>query len=155
MTSRKKAILMTLVAIIAASAFVSAQIPAPPNESVKQQLTALTAKWLDAERTHNIAFLEKLFAPDYSVMTSGGEILTKAQMLHSLTSSGVKMTDLHDSVVEVRSYGNVALLIDRTIVKGEANNGKPFDRLVRFVRVFVKESGGWRVVYAQASPLKR
>lgn len=145
--------LLTLAATLAVSTFAAAQVSAQPGESVKQQLTDITAKWLNAERTHNLAFLEKLFAPDYSVMTSGGEILTKAQMLHSLMTSGAKMTDLHDSVIEVRSYGNVALLIDRTTVKGEAN-GKAFDRLVRFVRVFVKQPGGWQVHYAQASPLK-
>ena len=146
--------LLTLAAILAVSTFASAQVPGEPGESVQQQLTNLTAKWLNAEKTHNVTFLGKLFAPDYSVMTSGGEILTKAQMLHSLTSSGVKMTDLHSDVVEVRRLGNVALFIDRTTVKGEAN-GKPFDRLVRFIRVFVKQPGGWQVAYAQASPLKR
>ena len=146
--------LLTLAAILALSTFASAQVPGEPGESVNQQLTGITAKWLNAERTHNVAFLEKLFAPDYSVMTSGGEILTRAQMLHSVMASGVKMTDLHDAVIEVRSYGNVALLIDRTTVKGEAN-GKAFDRLVRYVRIFVKQPGGWQVHYAQASPLKR
>ncbi|MGH9356508.1 MAG: nuclear transport factor 2 family protein [Terriglobia bacterium] len=146
--------LLTLAAILTVSTFASAQVPGQPGESVKQQLTSIAAKWLNAERTHDLAFLEKLFAPDYSVMTSGGEILTRAQMLHSVMNPGVKMTDLHDSVIEVRSYGNVAVLIDRTTVKGEAN-GKPFDRLVRYARVFVKQPGGWQVHYAQASPLKR
>src|SRR5487761_30775 len=146
--------LLALAAMLAVSTIAPAQVSAEPGGSVKQQLTALTAQWLNAERTHNVAFLEKLFAPDYVVMTSGGEILTKAQMLESVKSSGVKMTDLHSDVVQVRTYGNVALYIDRTTVKGEAN-GKAFDRLVRFVRIFLKQPGGWRVKYAQASPLKR
>src|SRR5487761_1405236 len=154
MFGMKRAGLLFLATMLAFPVFVSAQVPGKPGESVKQQVTAITAEWLNAERTHNVAFLEKLFAPDYVVMTSGGDILTKAQMLASVKSSDVKMTDLHSDVVEVRSYGNVALYIDRTTVKGEAN-GKPFDRLVRFVRIFVKQPGGWRVKYAQASPLKR
>jgi len=153
MFGMKRVGLVFLVTMLAFPVFVSAQVPGKPGESVKQQLTQITAEWLNAERTDNVAFLEKMFAPDYVVMTSAGAILTKPQMLEYLKSSGVKMTYLHSDVVEVRSYGNVALYIDRTTIKGEAN-GKPFDRVVRFVRVFVKQPGGWQVEYAQASPLR-
>jgi len=149
----KRAGLLTLAVILALSTFVSAQqAAAPKGESVKQQVVSLTAQWLHAEETRNMAFLEKLLAPDFSVMTGSGLVMSKAQLLGSLRSPRLVLSGLHSDVLDVRVYGNVAILIDRTTIKG-LQDGKPFGAVVRFVRVYVKQQGLWQAEYAQATDL--
>jgi len=150
----KRTRLLALVAILTISTFASsARAVAKRSESARQQLTALTAKVLDAERTHNAAFLAKLFAPDYSVMNSAGQVLNRAQGLERVRSTRVNFSYMHSDIVDIRVYGDVGIVIEHTRIKGVAH-GKAFDRLLRFVRVWVKQQGAWQVAYVQGTPLK-
>lgn len=145
--------LVLVMLVLAISAVSPARAAAKRSESARQQLEALTPKVLDAERTHNAAFLDKLFTPDYSVMNSAGQILDRAQALERVRSTSVNFSYMHSDIVDVRVYGDVGIVIERTRVKGEAH-GKSFDRLLRFVRVWVKQRGMWKVAYVQGTPLK-
>ena len=143
---------ITLVAALAVSVCASAGAAATRNATAKQQLEALTPQVLDAERTHNVAFLEKLFTPDYAVMNSAGQVLNRAQALERVRSTAVNFTYMHSDIVDVRIYGEVGIVIEHTRVKGVAH-GRSFDRLLRFVRVWVKQRGAWRIAYVQGTPL--
>ncbi|MGH9374811.1 MAG: nuclear transport factor 2 family protein [Terriglobia bacterium] len=152
MSVMKRAGLLTFVVVLAALTFASAA-PTGRNETARQQLIALTPKVLDAERTHDAALLDKLFAPDYAVMNSAGQVLNRAQALERVRSTAVNFSYMHSDIIDVRIYGNVGIVIERTRVKGVAH-GKPFDRLLRFVRVWVKQRGAWHIAYVQGTPLK-
>ena len=145
---------ITLVAALAVSAGAAAGASAARNATARRQLEALTPKVLDAERTHDAAFLDKLFTPDYAVMNSAGQVLDRAQALERVRSTAVNFTYMHSDIVDVRIYGDVGIVIEHTRVKGVAH-ARSFDRLLRFVRVWVKQRGMWRIAYVQGTPLKR
>ncbi|MGH9356509.1 MAG: nuclear transport factor 2 family protein [Terriglobia bacterium] len=149
----KRCGLLSLAIILAVSPAALSQTPGGRTGSAKQQIVALTAQWLRAEETRNIAFLENLLAPDFSVMTGSGHTMNKAALLAALRSPRLTMSGLRSDPIGVRVYGNVAILIDRTTIGG-VNDGKPFGSVVRFVRVYVRQRGRWRAEYAQATLLK-
>src|SRR5579875_847032 len=145
--------ILILSMILSVSTFVSAQVPGEPGESIRQQLEHIMVEQFNAERTGNIAFLEKLLAPDFSVMTSEGATLNKAQLLERVKRPAFIMKELHSDILSVRVYGSTAVVIDRTTIK-TVDNGKPFSAVSQAVRIFVRRTGGWQLVYVQASPLK-
>src|SRR5487761_77644 len=153
MLGLKRIVRLILASMLLIPAFVSAQVSGKPGESVRQQLSHIMAEQFNAERTGDIAFLEKLLAPDFSVMTSEGVILTKAQLIQRAKTPTFTMKDLHSDILDVRVYGSAAVVIDRTTIKS-MDKGKPFSAVSRAVRIFVKRAGGWQLAYVQASPLK-
>jgi ketosteroid isomerase-like protein len=123
------------------------------GSDVKQELTEIKKQWSEAELKRDTKFLDKLFADDFVVGTSQGQVLNKQQMLELLRNPDRQFTELQSDKIDVRVYGNVAVMTDRTTIRG-TDKGKPFGGVFRYVRIFVREQGRWRAVLAQATPLK-
>lgn len=119
-----------------------------------QQLEKLKKQWSEAEVNRDVNFLDKLYADDLEIGTSQGDVLNKQKMMERVKDPDHKWDQVDSDRVRVRVYGNVAVMTDRTTVRG-ADKGKPFGGVYRFIRIFVKQQGRWRVVLAQATPLKQ
>jgi ketosteroid isomerase-like protein len=124
------------------------------EDDAVQQLTKLKKQWSEAEVNRDVGFLDKLYANDLEIGTSQGDVLTKEEMMARVKDPDHKWDQVDSDHVQVRVYGNVAVMTDQTTVRG-VDKGKPFGGLYRFVRIFVKQQGRWRVVLAQATPLKQ
>jgi ketosteroid isomerase-like protein len=147
---------LAMVVAIAVSSAVQGQVSSPAQpakRSVAEQVTQLKIQWLDAERARDMKFLQQLFAEDFVVGTSQGDVLNKAQLLERLSLPDRKIEELHSDNVEVRVYGNVAILTDHTTLRGH-DKGSAFGGEFRYVRIFVQQHGKWQAVLAQATPLK-
>lgn len=118
-----------------------------------QQLEKLKKQWSEAEVNRDIAFLDKLYADDLEIGTSQGDVLNKQQMMERVKDPDHKWDQVDSDHIHVRVYGNVAVMTDLTTVRG-TDKGKSFGGVYRFVRIFVRQQGRWRVVLAQATPLK-
>ena len=57
-------------------------------------------------------------------------------------------SDEHDVCV----YGNAAVVVGRWRARG-VNAGEPFDYAARYVSVWVKSDGGWRMASDQLTPI--
>lgn len=116
-----------------------------------QELTKIKEHWSEAEVQRDIGYLDQLFATDFDMFNARGHF-NKEQMLQSLKDPDLTFTELHSDNVQVRLYGNVAVMTDHVTARGIAK-GKEFSRESRFVRIFVREHRKWQAVLAQSTPL--
>jgi hypothetical protein len=105
-----------------------------------------------AERTKDVATLEKLIADEYMGIGANGEVLCKTIILERF-SSPVLRFDLHElSDVQVRLLESVGLILGMVSLKGTFA-GQVFEGQFRFMDVCVKRSGQWQIVASQLTEL--
>jgi ketosteroid isomerase-like protein len=108
--------------------------------------------WNEAARKKDVAWFERNYADDAThVMARMPGLQTKADVIAS--------TKVDKSVVEsiellepnVRVDGNVAIVTGVNRVRGRDEQGRPFDRRVRFTDTFIKRDGRWQVWASQGT----
>jgi ketosteroid isomerase-like protein len=140
------AVLLTiavLLTVCAAPTF--SQAPGKTGASLEEELKRLDHKWLDAERTGDVAYCEQFFADSYVLVFPNGQMLTKDEWLGILKSANPpKLEVLSPDDIQVHLFGNVAILTDHTTIKGRDGQGNSMDGEYRVFRVVIKEKGKWR-----------
>jgi ketosteroid isomerase-like protein len=120
--------------------------------TAEQQVLDLEKRWFEAEKAHNTAFLEQIFADDLVVGSAMGDVVDRDQILSRMRSPDHRIEELHSDHVRVRVYGNVAVVTEHATIRGH-DKGRPFGGEFRYVRIFVKRQGRWQVSLIQATPL--
>ncbi|PYU68538.1 MAG: hypothetical protein DMG49_15695 [Acidobacteria bacterium] len=94
----------------------------------------------------NVAYCEKFFADSYVLVLADGQMLTKKQWLGILGSAADRPTlqVLTPDDIQVHLFGDVAVLTDRTTIKGHDSKGNTMDGQYRVFRVIIKQNGTWR-----------
>jgi ketosteroid isomerase-like protein len=106
----------------------------------------------EAHRNLNLAVFERLLHPDYALIQPGGRIEGKAETIASLQTGGRHWEIARSDQLDVRLYGDTAVVIGRWRGKGR-NGDQSFDYTARFLSVWVREHGRWRNVTAQSTEL--
>ncbi|HVE55665.1 MAG TPA: nuclear transport factor 2 family protein [Pyrinomonadaceae bacterium] len=122
----------------------SANAEADVKKLVKDVETALSKNDVDA--------LDKIYAPDYSLVNTDGSMQTRAERLASIKSGDTKYESFSYSDVTVTPYGDTAVVRAIATIKG-MNKGKPIDGKLRVTTVWVKGKDGWKQVSGQATPI--
>jgi ketosteroid isomerase-like protein len=122
----------------------SATTEADVKKAVKDVETALGKNDVDA--------LDKIYAPDYSLVNQDGSVSTRAERLASIKSGDTKYESFSYSDVTVTPYGDMAVVHAVANIKG-TNKGKPIDGKLRVVTFWVKGKDGWKQVSGQATPI--
>lgn len=122
----------------------NATAEADVKKMIKDVETALAKNDVDA--------LEKIYAPDYSLVNNDGSQQTRAERLASIKSGETKYESFSYSDVTVTPYGETAVATAIATIKG-VNKGKPIDGKLRVRTVWVKGKDGWRQVSGQATPI--
>jgi len=104
--------------------------------SARATLMQLEDQWLHAR---DAATLERILAPDFIHVLPSGDFITKEQHIAWFKQHGSN-PDAHLKDVQVRIYGDVAVVTGRVIAK---------DRETVFTDVFVKRNDRWQAVNAQ------
>ncbi|MGH9679685.1 MAG: nuclear transport factor 2 family protein [Candidatus Acidiferrales bacterium] len=141
-----------LVACLAAPAFALAQAPAAENSKAAQEVIDFRNRFIAAEEHRDRPFLEKAFTSDFYALNPQGLLLDKAQQIANLMRPDRTFTLSPATEVRVHFHGATAILWERVTVDG-TDKGKHFGGDFRFVRVFVKEPGGWKVALIQGVPV--
>jgi ketosteroid isomerase-like protein len=120
-------------------------------QALKDIQEELAAAWIARDR----ATLERLIAPEWFVTHVAGQRLTRADVLRDMLESPSTRIDSMDADdVEVRLFGDVAVVTGRTHARG-VQAGAAFDISLRFTDVFVRRSDQWQAVVSQATALAR
>ena len=120
-----------------------------------QQLMYLEQDWNDASKRGDADWVEKnyaSFASDVSSRTGGIE--TKGQAVASAKSSKTTYEVLDLSDVAVRVEGSTGVVTGVNHVRGKDDQGKAFDRRVRFTDTFIKLDGRWQVWATQGTTIQ-
>jgi len=124
------------------------------NDKVAQEVIAFRNRYIEAEENRDMAFLEKILADDFFALNPQGKLLDKAGQLENLKRPDrtLKVLNPRETHVQFYANGQVAILTEHVTVDG-TDKGKPFGGEYRFLRVFAKQNGNWKVVLAQGSPM--
>jgi ketosteroid isomerase-like protein len=142
-----------LLALLALSSMSSWTAASEGDDKTIREIKHLRDQWVEAEETKDIPFLDQLLADDVVIGNSQGQILTKPEFLDRMRSPGRTLKILNTRDVVVRLYGTVAILTEQITVDG-LDNGHPFGGEFRFIRIFARQHGKWRVVLGQGTPIK-
>ena len=99
------------------------------------------------------AALERMTADDDTFITLRGEMVTKAEIVRNFRSGAAKYQSREISDLNIRVYGNSAVVTGRAIQKG-MENGKDYSGDYWFTRVYVKQGGHWMTVALQTTLIK-
>jgi len=132
----------------------NAQMPAAKNDKSTQEVIDFRNRYIQAEENRDTAFLDKILADDFFALNPQGKLLDKAGQLENLKRPDRTLKVLNPRETHVQFYANgaVAVLTEHVTVDGN-DKGKPFGGEYRFLRVFAKQNGNWKVVLAQGAPM--
>jgi ketosteroid isomerase-like protein len=137
--------LAALLAACAASA-------ASPQAEVIAQLSRQADAWDKAIVRKDRAAVAGNMSEDFRQIGAGGEVENKASFLDDVLSPKLTIDPYTVEDFEVRVYGDVALLSGRTRMTG-SYDGKPFKTHYRYIDVYVRTGGVWRVASVQITRL--
>ena len=92
-------------------------------------------------------------ADDFRQIDASGNVDAKASFVDDLVDPKLALEPYRVAEFDVRLYGDTALLSGRVRFVGRYD-GKPFANDVRYVDVYVRRGGAWKVVGVQLSPVK-
>lgn len=105
-----------------------------------------------AHRSLDLEAFERLLHPDYAIVQPGGRVENKEETLASLRSGRRHWDIARSDQLDVRLYGDTAVVISRW--RGKGQNGKEhFDYSSRVLAVWVREDDRWRNVAAMSTSM--
>ena len=120
--------------------------------AAEAELLRLTAEWDRAMVGNDADAIGAFMADDWVIIGPDGSIGGKADFL-ALVRAGTLTHDVMESHdVDVRLYGDAALVIARG-TSGGAFNGEPFLLFERVSSLFIRHGDGWRCVSTHLSKL--
>jgi len=139
-------IMFATVSIICAQARPKKQ----PKIEAEEQLLKINKEYDEALVRGDTAALERIFGDEFIYTSTSGEVLNKQQQLELIRSGAMKIASGASENVQVRSYGNIALVFGSFIAKGEFK-GQAFDSTERYTSIWLKRGGRWQLIAEQGT----
>jgi ketosteroid isomerase-like protein len=114
------------------------------------ELNQIQQRLIKAWVSHERETIDELLADDWAVTDPAGRHLTKTEVLAELDSGERKLESGTIDDVNVRLYGDTAVVTGRTLPTG-SYQGTSVSVKLRFTDVFVKQNGNWRAVASHAT----
>lgn len=115
----------------------------PDQRLDEATIQRIEATWLAAEYRGNVAFLDCLLDPGYSVKTATtGQTRSKAQLLTQVAKNAGKTPDIPPLETIVIINGDFATA--HSLMKGHKKSGKPYE--VAFVDAYIFRDGVWHAL---------
>jgi ketosteroid isomerase-like protein len=141
-----------VLALAAASAQLAAA--ASPSAADLDQLTRQAHAWDQAIIRKDRAAIEANMADDFRQIDGDANIEDKSSFVEGLLSPQLKIDPYTVEELEVRQYGDTALLSGRTRMTGSWE-GKPWTTHYRYIDIYVKRQGAWKIVSVQITRLAK
>jgi len=146
-----------LILLVAALLQACASPPVANGQERAALIAALTRQadaWDKAIVGKDRAAIEANMSDDFRQIGSNGEVETKQSFIDDLVSAELQIDPYTVEDFDVRLYGEGALLSGRTRMTGRYQ-GKPFSSHYRYIDVYVRAAGQWKVVSVQTTRLAK
>jgi ketosteroid isomerase-like protein len=131
--------------------FLTGSVPAA-DSSPSADLGAIEHRIAETlEKGDGTAFA-RFFAADWKMVLADGKVLTVANIADALNGGKLKFRSVKLSDLEVRSYGETAVLVGVEEIDGSWD-GEAFRAKNRFTDVFIKKDGGWQCIASHSSKM--
>jgi hypothetical protein len=136
--------MIVIGALLAAGAAAAAEQRAPAD------LTLAMDAYEQAQMKGDRGALERLLAPDYMLVSGGGQREGKAEFIADLTAADFKLDPyaIQAHVLRVWPGGAVSAGVARL---AGMSAGKRFDSCIRYADTWKRENGRWQVVFTQVA----
>jgi ketosteroid isomerase-like protein len=114
------------------------------REQTEHEVAQFTDTWAAAELQGDLAFLGKLLADDFVGVGPLGFLLGKPEWLARHQSGDMKYTAHALGEVQVRTYGEAAIVIGR-LAQQATYQGNPMNAQMRTTLVFIHQQGQWQL----------
>jgi uncharacterized protein DUF4440 len=135
-----------------------APVAAPQSQGTRGSTAEDSVRAVEAERGQALlradtAALSRMVAEEFVEVSRLGTLRSKAANLRDIASGDLKLISVKYDSLQVRIYGEVAVL------QGIADNegtfrGMPFSGRIRYTRVFVRRDGRWQAVAMQQTSMQ-
>lgn len=116
---------------------------------------AAEKSWASATVAGDEATLGKVLADDLTYTHSTGDTDNKAAYINNLKTGARKYHKLDHDSMDVRLYGNTAVLTATAQVETSQKGGSPAAAHLRFIHVWIFENGRWQLVAHQSLRLAK
>mgnify|MGYP001767746900 CR=1 FL=1 len=123
------------------------------DASLVEALTRRADQWDKAIVRKDHAAIAANMAPDFRQIRGNGSVVDRETFLRDITSSDLVIDPYTVEDFDVRVYGDVALLCGRTRMTGR-QGGEAFASHYRYIDVYVRREGAWRVCSVQITPIR-
>jgi ketosteroid isomerase-like protein len=139
-------------ALLRAVAFACAVLVTPAMSATTQEQEAMAATQAacDAFRLRDVRALERLLAPEFTLVNTSAEVQTRAQAIKEVRAGEPLYERFENHSMTARVYGNTAVVQGITSLKGRTH-GRPFAVDVRFTDTLVKTRGRWAIVVSHVT----
>jgi ketosteroid isomerase-like protein len=117
-------------------------------EELREIENQLVAAWVAGDPSVH----QRVLSEDWSVIDAQGRIRNKAEVLEEMFRPGEREISGRIDEVNVRPYGDWAVVTGKTHVAGRYE-GNELRVTLRFMDVFRRSEGKWQVVASQATLL--
>ena len=121
------------------------------NSEDEQALRRIQKDWADARLKRHSSFPRQIEADDFTVVWFDGRIVNKEEDVRSYESDDVTFTEFNIGDLQVRFYGDTAIVVGQVSLKAHAKNQDISGKYV-WTDTFVKEDGEWKAVASQVTP---
>jgi ketosteroid isomerase-like protein len=112
------------------------------------RLTQLSNAWDQAIVAKKQAAVADNMAEDFRIIDGYGNVDGKRKFVEDILDTKLTIDPYTVEDFEVRLYGDTALLSGRTPMTGKYD-GKPFDSNYRYIDIYVRRGGEWKIVSVQ------
>lgn len=148
--SRRAAFSLTLgVGLLAGCATRGGSAPEDTAATVAL-LKRQAAVWDEAIVRKDLSGIASNMTDDFRQIGSNGEVENRESFLRDLMSPELEIDPYAVEDLEVRLYGDTALLSGRTRMTGRYA-GAPFRTHYRYIDIYVRRDGAWRVCSVQTT----
>ena len=138
---------MKVAWFLAAAMLAHHAIAAPADD--EREVRKVEAALCDALRTGDAAAIAKLEDETYTLTNSRSEVTTRADDIAD-AKKGVRYDEFRNHDQNVRLYGDAAIVLGVTSVKG-TSGGKPFAADFKFTDTYVRRDDGWKIAASHAT----
>ena len=148
---RTSVLIIAIASAISLCGCLTSQVISPTSAT---QLREQADAWDRAIVHKDLTAISQNMADTFRHIDSEGHLSNKAQFLSGITSDKLVIHPYEPEDVEIRFYGDVAIMTGTTKLQG-AYDGKPFKAHYRYTDTYFKESGSWRIVSVQTTEIAK
>ena len=151
-----KSIFVITILIVAVSPLASGQVTGKQkfrNIKVEQELEKVEEDWANAYVRHDAAPLERILADEFITVGSNGQSHDKTKDIEELKSDSATYEYSTPYDLDIRVYGDMAVVVGRTKERGHYDSGRQFTNEYRWTDIFVKRQGRWQCIAAQVASI--
>jgi ketosteroid isomerase-like protein len=112
---------------------------------------AVTQAACDAFRLQDLPALEKLLAPEFTLVSSSSQVQSREENLEEVRKGDPKYQVFRNHDMTARVYGGDAAIVQGiTTVKG-TSGGQAFEVDVRFTDTLIRIGGEWKLVVSHVT----